>query len=330
MKCAERRTVQCDSQRERSCERNPRPVAAFRDSSPGEQRRRESNSSACRCPVKHLRRTELGRCERAQGGRFVFARGSEIEVSQTTPLDGSRRSADVLEHPPRSWVRDGLPNQARSNGLQNLSSLSPLPNRNEGERAPLTEKGMGRSERLPAERGLPMDKNVPASAWSADQVLCRYPSLYDMYCASFRPGEYAGAFWAEDFATTVWNRMPSPWICRSVLNMCWPGDGLAINFWGGVSQRMFRCGSRRGITLPEAGRAGERPLAWRCATDRSASAHTVPVHCSHGMFRKIGGDRRVTWLAMSLSLGAYRHQFAFDSAERAVRGGWGTPRSLRP
>src|SRR5260370_3327477 len=33
-----------------------------------------------------------------------------------------------------------------------------------------------------------------------------------------------------------------------------PGDGLAINVWGGISQRMFRVVDRAGrITLPEAG-----------------------------------------------------------------------------
>jgi len=33
-----------------------------------------------------------------------------------------------------------------------------------------------------------------------------------------------------------------------------PGDGLAINVWGGISQRMFRIVDREGrITLPEAG-----------------------------------------------------------------------------
>jgi len=41
------------------------------------------------------------------------------------------------------------------------------------ERGSATEKGMGRSERLPAERGLPMTRMFLPSAWSADQVLCR-------------------------------------------------------------------------------------------------------------------------------------------------------------
>ncbi len=66
--------------------------------------------------------------------------------------------------------------------MQNLSSLSPLPNRNEGREVSATEKGMGRSERLPEEHGLPMDRNLPpVSMIRRPSPYADVPSLYDMY-----------------------------------------------------------------------------------------------------------------------------------------------------
>ncbi len=103
-------------------------------------------------------------------------------VSQSTPMEGVRRSADGFASSSPLGPIDGLPNQARSNGLQNLSSLSPLPNRNEGREVSATEKGMGRSERLPEEHGLPMDRNLPpVSMIRRPSPYADVPSLYDMY-----------------------------------------------------------------------------------------------------------------------------------------------------
>src|SRR5260370_5162483 len=100
--------------------------------------------------------SSTGRMLRASAGRedSYLQGGSEIEVSQTTPLDGSRRSADGFgTSSSQLSPLDGLPNQARSNGLQNLSYRSPLQNRNEGREGSSTEKGMMRSQRLRARAG---------------------------------------------------------------------------------------------------------------------------------------------------------------------------------
>src|SRR6267378_2393087 len=186
--------------------------------------------------------------------------GSEIEVSQTTPLDGSRRSADGFgTSSSQLGPLDGLPNQAnqaRSNGLQNLSSLSPLPNRNEGREGSATEKGMGRSERLPAERGLPMDKNVPAvSMVRRPSPYADIPSLYDMYVQASGRESTQERFGLKIFRNNSLEPDAIPMdLPVGPEYVVGPGDGLAINLWGGVSQRMFRIVDREGrITLPEAG-----------------------------------------------------------------------------
>jgi len=154
---------------------------AIRKSSPA--RDAEANPICLRYQVKRPRLTQPGRCERAQAGKIrILEGGSEIEVSQTTPLDGLRRSVDVLDHP-RRWVRwMDFRIRPAAMGLQNLSSLSPLPNRNEGREVSATEKGMGRGERLPAERNLLMERNVPpVSMVRRPSPYADIPSLYDMY-----------------------------------------------------------------------------------------------------------------------------------------------------
>jgi protein involved in polysaccharide export with SLBB domain len=182
--------------------------------------------------------------------------GSENEVSQTTPMDGLRRSEDGFGMSSQLGLVDGLPNQARSNGLQNLSSLSPLPNRNEGREVSATEKAMGRSERLPDERGLPIDRNLPPiSMVRRPSPYADIPSLYDMYVqASSRESTQ------ERFGLKIFrNNSLEPNVIPMDLPVgpeyvVGPGDGLAIDLWGGISQRMFRIVDREGrITLPEAG-----------------------------------------------------------------------------
>ena len=144
---------ECDPQREGTCGEPSSNRTRFGSPRPAETPGSEPNLPAVpsQTPPSNAARTL-----RASAGRedSYLQGGSEIEVSQTTPLDGLRRSADGFGSSSPLGSLDGPPNQARSNGLQNLSSLSPLQNRNEGREVSATEKGMGRGERLPAERNL--------------------------------------------------------------------------------------------------------------------------------------------------------------------------------
>jgi len=171
----------CDPQREGACSEPSSNRTRFGIPRPAETPGIEPNLPAVpnQTPPSGTARTL-----RASAGRedLYLQGGSEIEVSQSTPMEGVRRSADGFASSSPLGPIDGLPNQARSNGLQNLSSLSPLPNRNEGREVSATEKGMGRSERLPEEHGLPMDRNLPpVSMIRRPSPYADVPSLYDMY-----------------------------------------------------------------------------------------------------------------------------------------------------
>ncbi len=171
----------CDPQREGACSEPSSNRTRFGIPRPAETPGIEPNLPAVpnQTPPSGTARTL-----RASAGRedLYLRGGSEIEVSQSTPMEGVRRSADGFASSSPLGPIDGLPNQARNNGLQNLSSLSPLPNRNEGREVSATEKGMGRSERLPEEHGLPMDRNLPpVSMIRRPSPYADVPSLYDMY-----------------------------------------------------------------------------------------------------------------------------------------------------
>src|SRR6202158_430120 len=118
-------------------------------------------------------RASLGRGDSSLQG------GSESEASQTALLDSLRRSADGFGSSSPLGPLDGLPNQARSNGLQNLAALSPSLSRNEGGDGSVTEKGMGRSERFSEQRRLPVDRNLPpVSMVRRPSPYADVPSLY--------------------------------------------------------------------------------------------------------------------------------------------------------
>src|SRR6267378_3316278 len=174
---------ECDPQRERSCGEPSSTRTRFGTPRPAETPASEPNllpAVPSQTPPSNAARTL--RTSAGRGDSYLQG-GSEMEVSQTTPLDGSRRSADgfgTSSSPLGPF--DGLPNQARNNDAQKLSSLSPLANRNEGREVSAAERGMGRSERFPEERGLPMERNVPpVTMVRRPSPYADIPSLYDMY-----------------------------------------------------------------------------------------------------------------------------------------------------
>jgi protein involved in polysaccharide export with SLBB domain len=245
----------CDTQREGACGEPSSNRTRFGIPPPVETPGIEPNLPAVpsQTPPSNAARTL-----RASAGRedSYLQGGSENEVSQTTPLDGLRRSEDGFGSSWQLGPLDGLPNQARINGLQNLSSLSPLPNRNEGREVSVGEKGMGRSERLPEERGLPMDKNLPpVSMVRRPSPYADIPSLYDMYVQASGRESTQERFGLKIFRNNSLepNAIPID-LPVGPEYVVGPGDGLAIDLWGGISQRMFRIVDREGrITLPEAG-----------------------------------------------------------------------------
>ncbi|HXE34490.1 MAG TPA: SLBB domain-containing protein [Verrucomicrobiae bacterium] len=81
------------------------------------------------------------------------------------------------------------------------------------------------------------------------------PSLYDLYVQAAAPAQHAERFgldvFRHDRANTGALPMDLPVGPEYVVG---PGDGLSIDLWGGVSQRLFRTVDREGrLQLPEAG-----------------------------------------------------------------------------
>jgi protein involved in polysaccharide export with SLBB domain len=247
---------ECGPQREVACnESSPSRTRFEKNPSPVETPGGEPDLPAAPSQTSPSSST---RTLRASAGRedSYLQGGSEIEVSQPTTVEASRRSADGFGTSSQLGLLDGLPNQARSSGLQNFSSLSPLPNRNEERESSTSEKVGGRNVRLPGERGLPMDRiPPPVTMVHRPNPYADVPSLYDMYVQASSRETTQERFGLKIFRNNSLepNGIPMD-LPVGPEYVVGPGDGLAIDLWGGVSQRMFRIVDREGrIVLPEAG-----------------------------------------------------------------------------
>jgi protein involved in polysaccharide export with SLBB domain len=150
---------------------------------------------------------------------------------------------------------DGMDALMRRGNLDDMSALS------SGSRSDSTAasiKDMNRTVRLSGARGLwgVNDKDLPPVAMvHKANPYADIPSLYDMYVqAASKDGE-SERFGMEIFrnGTRELDGIPMD-LPVGPDYVVGPGDSLAVNLWGGVSQRMIRSVDREGrITLPEAG-----------------------------------------------------------------------------
>jgi polysaccharide export outer membrane protein len=81
------------------------------------------------------------------------------------------------------------------------------------------------------------------------------PSLYDLYVQASAPAQHAERFGLDVFHRDAANTSVLPMdLPVGPDYVVGPGDGLSIDLWGGVSQRLFRTVDREGrLLLPEAG-----------------------------------------------------------------------------
>jgi polysaccharide export outer membrane protein len=138
----------------------------------------------------------------------------------------------------------------------NLDDLSAAGSRPDVATASL--KDVNRTVRLPGSGGGwgGMDKDLPPVAMVHKvSPYADIPSLYDMYVQAASRDREPERFGMEIFrnGTREMDALPMD-LPVGPDYVVGPGDGLAINLWGGVSQRMIRSVDREGrITLPEAG-----------------------------------------------------------------------------
>src|SRR5260370_4052828 len=101
-----------------------------------------------------------------------------------------------------------------------------------------------------------MDRNFPpVSMVRRPSPYSDIPSLYDMYVQASGRESAQERFGLKIFHNNSLepNAIPMD-LPVGPEYVVGPGDGLAINVWGGISQRMFRVVDREGrIKLPEAG-----------------------------------------------------------------------------
>ncbi len=150
---------------------------------------------------------------------------------------------------------DALDSLLRRGNLDDLSALS-SGNRADATTAPI--KDMNRTMRLHGARGPwgGADKDLPPITMvHKASPYADIPSLYDMNVQAASRDQDPERFGMEIFrnGTRQMDAIPMD-LPVGPDYVIGPGDGLAINLWGGISQRMIRSVDREGrITLPEAG-----------------------------------------------------------------------------
>ena len=202
-------------------------------------------------------RTAAGRDDSGGGGY------SGLDLGSMLATDFSRRSpAGLAGGMPPTGI-DGVDSLLRRG---NVDDLSPLAGGNRSDAALSSGREMNRTVRLRGERGewtgtdrdrdRDRDKDlVPVAMIRKSNPYADIPSLYDMYVQAAPRDREPERFGMEIFrnGTRALDAIPMD-LPVGPDYVVGPGDGLAINLWGSVSQRIVRSVDRAGrINLPESG-----------------------------------------------------------------------------
>jgi protein involved in polysaccharide export with SLBB domain len=194
---------------------------------------------------------------RASAGREELDLPDSSGATQNMTLvsDSSRRPQDALSGGLPPSAVDGTANPLRTD---NLSSISPPAADRRGDAAMGGGKEVSRTVRLPGERRTTMGTEkelAPVEMVHKRNPYADIPSLYDMYVQAAARDRDPERFGLSLFrnGTRQLDAIPMD-LPVGPDYVVGPGDGLAIDLWGGVSQRMVRVVDREGrINLPEAG-----------------------------------------------------------------------------
>ncbi len=166
-----------------------------------------------------------------------------------------------------------------------LDDLSAMTAGNRTDATTASAKEVNRTVRLPGTRGA-SDKDLPAVAMIHKvNPYADIPSLYDMYVQAASRDREPERFGMEIFrnGTRALDAIPMD-LPVGPDYVVGPGDGLAINLWGSISQRIVRVVDREGrIALPE---AGPVPVSGRTLGEVQASVQQV----LRTQFRDISAD----------------------------------------
>jgi polysaccharide biosynthesis/export protein len=149
----------------------------------------------------------------------------------------------------------GVESPIRRNSLDDLSGMAPV---NRTETAALSMREKNSMMRLPGDRVVwgRADRDLePVSMVHKVNPYADVPSLYDLYVQAASRDRQPDRFGMEVFRNGTREQDAIPMdLPVGPDYVVGPGDGLSINLWGGVSQRLVRLVDREGrINLPEAG-----------------------------------------------------------------------------
>src|SRR6266849_6602945 len=246
------RTAACDSRRDEDCTQQ----------SPADRRRNVRKSDGMSSPGTNPQ-TVPEQQPSESPSRILRADGLPQAAD---PLDGLSGTSSGLnfELTPTSAKRDANPSagsqslgQGALDGLPTGRNLPPIP----VEANSTTEVFTGKNGReLPSRakypRGMTKEEDVtPVRMVYRANPYADIPSLYDMYVQASvrqRPNERFGL---AAFRNTSNDPRAIPMdLPVGPDYVIGPGDGLAIDLWGGVSQRFVRVVDREGrVSLPEVG-----------------------------------------------------------------------------
>ena len=247
------RTATCDPRRDEDCPQQ----------SPADRRRKTRAPGGMSSPETNPQGTPEQQPSQSPS-RILRADGLP---QATDPLDGVNGvdSSLNLELTPASVNRGdtnplaGSPSfsQGALDGLPTGRNFPSMPLERRGSPEIFTDKnGSESSSRASYPRGMTKEEDVtPVSMVHRSGPYADIPSLYDMYVqasAHQRPNERFGM---EVFRNTANDPQAIPMdLPVGPDYVIGPGDGLEIDLWGGVSQRLFRVVDREGrVSLPEAG-----------------------------------------------------------------------------
>jgi protein involved in polysaccharide export with SLBB domain len=247
------RTATCDSQRDVNCsELSPNP-AGTRNPRRGELPGTEPNQPAPREPrtpsnSPNTLRASVGSDEPENQG---YADGVS---GLTLASDPSRRPQDSLGGTGAGSGLGGLSRTPRVS-LENPPLAS---DRNFATDSPMSGKNTNPIVRPQGYRGgAPASEKelAPVAMLHRPNPYADIPSLYDMYVQASSRDREPERFGLEVFRNGTRDSDAIPMdLPVGPDYVVGPGDGLAIDLWGGVSQRLFRVVDREGrVALPEAG-----------------------------------------------------------------------------
>jgi len=237
----------CDSRRQTDCERRPNFDVRRQNGKQDEPRgpNDENSEGASQLPARspsQLLQTEGSQPEGGLGDASVMRTGLD--------LNGSARN--------ESNPFGGLP-------LQN-GEASPLPSLAQPFAASASDDRRAETATTKLDQAGPA--NFPRSSWRRQEEAttpvkmvrrpnpyANVPSLYDMYAQASATNKPATRFGLNVFDSESNDPRAIPMDLPAGADyVVGPGDGIEIDLWGGVSQRIFRVVDRQGrLSLPEVG-----------------------------------------------------------------------------